>query len=277
MGLSDSPTYQLHCKLIIRGVTPRALGPGESEWDALYRYLRARNMHVEKAAKQYAETISWRAAEGVDELRHKSGDEALGCDVAVLRKFLPHAQTGCDRAGGPMIFKHMGVQCRVKQCVAEGVSLDQLARYNIWLNEQYMDALAAARSPSPTSARSASPTSSRSASPSSAPSKPPQWSVVVDAAGWHVGLFDSYAFKFLKRTATTDAAHYPELLHRMIIVNAPTSIHAVAQTRGLAPCYRRSRAAGASGLPALLAPAEFTLTRAFFELSCAKCSRWHGA
>ena len=64
-----------------------------------------------------------------------------------------------------------------------------MARYNIWLNEKYMDALAAAQ------AR--------------------EWSVIIDAAGWHVGLFDWHAFKFLKSTATNDAAHYPELLKRL--------------------------------------------------------------
>mmetsp|Transcript_40101 Transcript_40101/g.106065 ORF Transcript_40101/g.106065 Transcript_40101/m.106065 type:complete len:128 (+) Transcript_40101:883-1266(+) len=50
----------------------------------------------------------------------------------------------------------------------------------------------------------------------------PEWSVIIDAAGWHIGLFDSYGFKFLKRMATTDAAHYPELLNTLVVVNAPS-------------------------------------------------------
>lgn len=179
-----------------KGIKPRPLGPGESAEDALSRYLRARNCRSAAAADMYATTIRWRDENMVDDLKAQSGQEALGAaSVDTLRQFLPHAQTGCDCVGGPVIFKHMGMHCRIKQAVSEGISLDALARYNIWLNEQYMDALARANAK--------------------------EWSVVVDAAGWHVGLFDSYAFRFLKRTATTDAAHYPDLLHQMVIVNAP--------------------------------------------------------
>lgn len=181
-----------------RGVAVSLRGPGETVDDALMRYLRARNFHVEKAAAMYAATVHWRNEFGVDELRKlASGEDVLGDPglVARLHKFLPHAQTGFDRAGGPVIFKHMGCNCRIKQAVGEGISLDALARYNVWLNERYMDALASA--------------------------KAREWSVIIDAAGWHISLFDSYAFRFLKRTAMTDGAHYPDLLHQMIIVNAP--------------------------------------------------------
>ena len=178
------------------GISPRPLGPGETADEALLRYLRARNLSPEKAAAMYAGTVRWRDENDIDELRKCTGAEALGSSsVETLRKFLPHAQTGFDCVGGPVIFKHMGVHCKIRQAVSEGISLDALARYNIWLNEQYMDALASAN------AR--------------------EWSVIVDAAGWHVGLFDSYGFRFLKRTATTDAAHYPDLLRQMIVVNAP--------------------------------------------------------
>ena len=103
----------------------------------------------------------------------------------------------CAPRSTPVCTQHMGAPCRVRQaCTEDGATLDGILRYNSWLNERYSQALADHH------AR--------------------EWSVIVDAAGWHIGLFDSYAFKFLKRTATTDAAHYPELLHVMIIVNAPS-------------------------------------------------------
>jgi hypothetical protein len=181
--------------LSARGVKPRPLGAGETKEDALLRYLRARHHNVEKAANQYAATIKWREEHRVDHLRTLTPDEALGAPVAGMRHFVPHAQTGIDRKGCPIIFKVMGANCRVKLAVEAGYSLDAIGRYNVWLNESYMDALAAA--------------------------KAREWSVVIDAAGWHLGLFDSYGFKFLKQTATTDSSHYPELLSTMLIVNAP--------------------------------------------------------
>jgi len=182
-------------QLAASDVPVRALGPGETSEVALVRYLRARGGNAEKAAAMYAATLKWRSEQGVDELRSLAPDEALGAPVAGLFPFLPHAQAGVDRHGCPIIFKHMGFNCRVKAAVAEGYSLDAIARYNIWLNESYMDALSAAH------AR--------------------EWSVIIDAAGWHVGLFDRDAYKFLKRTAVTDSSHYPELLDSMLIVNAP--------------------------------------------------------
>ena len=196
-----SAVASLHSTLTSRGVKVRAFGAGESVDDTLLRYLRARNGKVDKAADNYIATAAWQDSIGMEALRKQTPAEALGFDLEVMRTILPHAQTGLDRQGGPIIYKHMGAQCRVRQaCTESGATLDGIARYNVWLNESYMDAIGAA------GAR--------------------EWSVVVDAAGWHIGLFDSYAFRFLKRTATTDGAHYPELLHMMLIVNAPPMLAA---------------------------------------------------
>ena len=131
--------------LAVRGVKPRPLGAGETKEDALLRYLRARHHNVEKAAAQYAATIKWREEHHVDHLRTLTADEALGAPVAGMRHFVPHAQTGIDRKGCPIIFKVMGANCRVKLAVEAGYSLDAIGRYNVWLNESYMDALAAAK------------------------------------------------------------------------------------------------------------------------------------
>lgn len=188
----------LRTELTARCVNICALGPGETDGDAMLRYLRSRNGSVQKAADKYSSTIEWRASFGVERLRKLTPAEALGCDVSILRAMLPHAQVGRDRWGHPLIWKHMGANCRVRHAVDQGATLEGMERFNVWLNETYMQALHAA------GAR--------------------EWSVVVDAAGWHIGLFDSHAFKFLQRTAKVDGSHYPELLHRMLIVNAPSML-----------------------------------------------------
>lgn len=194
-----STVAALRAALEKRGVAVRAHRRAETGDDALLRYLRARNGHVEKASAAYAATAAWREEGRIEELRGTSGADALGADVAIVRRYLPHSQAGVDREGGPLIFKHMGAQLRVKQaCERDGLTLDGLARYNAWLNETYMAALddAGAR----------------------------EWSVVVDAAGWHLGLFNWWGYQMLKQTATVDAAHYPELLHTMVVVNAPSML-----------------------------------------------------
>ena len=189
----------MRAAVVAHGAKPRPFTPHETDSDAMLRYLRARNYNVSKALNQYLSTLEWHKEQSVDALGQGSGADALGGSVATMSKYVPHALYGRARNGGPIIFKHMGANCRIKAAVVdEGFTLDGIARYNIWLNEQYVAVLAPAR----------------------------EWSVIIDAAGWHIGLFDSYGFKFLKRTAETDEMHYPELLHRMIIVNAPRMLAA---------------------------------------------------
>ena len=46
----------------------------------------------------------------------------------------------------------------------------------------------------------------------------------MDAAGWHVGLADRTAMRFLKSMAELDANHYPERLAHIIVLNAPSML-----------------------------------------------------
>ena len=242
-----------------RGVHVGAMAPGETEEQTLLRYLRARGGKLDKAASMYAASVAWREVQGINSLRAEAdGAVVLGCKVSILQAVLPHWHGGVDTSGGPIIFKHMGEQC-VMRSLLEHTTLDNIARYNIWLNERYLDALASC------GAR--------------------EWSVIVDAAGWweiqcrvracyrkrifpakgilcldmclfvyaqcihvhercvrscactrmrrHVGLFDRTAFRFLKATAMTDAAHYPDLLR---VCAAGDSTHMSGGAQSPPPC-----------------------------------------
>ena len=107
----------LRDRLAERQVPVCALGPGETPDDTLLRYLRSRGGAVDKAADKYAATLEWRQSFGVESLRRLKPVEALGCELDVLWAALPHAQRGVDRHGHPLIFKHMGAQCRFRRCV----------------------------------------------------------------------------------------------------------------------------------------------------------------
>ena len=41
--------------------------------------------------------------------------------------------------------------------------------------------------------------------------------IVIDAAGWHIGLAGWTAMKYLKSLADTDSAHYPERLGAIFV------------------------------------------------------------
>ena len=169
--------------------------PGESSEDTLLRFLNARQGNVLKAAAFLKADAAWRAAEAIDALREQDAATVLGCDPAVLQLVLPAAYgTDCDREGHLLVFKHFGAQCKLKSLV-EHTSVQHLASYNAWLNEQLTLCL-------------------RDAGAN-------RWTIVIDALGWHVGLFDSTAFRLLKQMSEIDAKHYPERLAPMVIINAP--------------------------------------------------------
>jgi hypothetical protein len=147
--------------------------PGEEPEDTLRRFLNARQGDILKAAAFLKEDAAWRAAQAIDELRGQDAAAVLGCDPAILRRVLPAAfGAGCDREGHPLVFKHFGAQCKLKSLL-EHTSVQHLARYNAWLNEQLTLCL-------------------RDAAAS-------RWTIVIDALGWHIGLFDSTAFSVLKQ------------------------------------------------------------------------------
>lgn len=169
--------------------------PGETPEETLLRFLNARQGNILKAAAFLKEDAGWRAAQTIDELREQDAAAVLGCDPAVLRRVVPAAYgNGCDREGHPLVFRHFGAQCKLKSLL-EHTSVQHLARYNAWLNEQLTLCL-------------------RDASAK-------RWTIVIDALGWHVGLFDSTAFRVLRSMSETDANHYPERLASILVINAP--------------------------------------------------------
>ena len=174
--------------------------PGEKPEDTLRRFLNARHGDILKAAAFLKEDAAWRTAQTIDELRGQDAECVLGCDPAILRRVLPAAfGAGVDREGHPLVFKHFGAQCKLKSLL-EHTSVPHLARYNAWLNEQLTLCLR-----------------------DSAASR---WTIVIDALGWHVGLFDSTAFSVLKQMSEMDANHYPERLASVIVINAPPMLAA---------------------------------------------------
>ena len=169
-----------------RGVVWRP-PPGESEDACLCRFLRARGHKAAKAADFLAADMAWRAQLRVDERRDESAASILGGEEAeaALQAVLPHCCRGADRVGRPIIYKHFGAQCEVHK-LTKLTSIERVCDYNWWINEQYVKALAA-----------------HGAS---------MWVIIVDARGWHPGLFDTAAYRFLRSMAAVDADHYPERL-----------------------------------------------------------------
>ena len=189
----------LAARLEADGVTFRP-PPGETPNDTLLRFLNARQGNLSKASAFLAADAAWRAEQRIDELRELEASEVLGSAkaVAAVGRVLPVAYGGgVDRQGRPVIWKHFGAQCRVSKLL-DVTSLEHLSRYNAWLSEQFTLCLRDA--------------------------KATKWTVVMDAEGWHVGLGDRTAMRFLKNMAELDANHYPERLAHIVVINAPAML-----------------------------------------------------
>ena len=237
---------------------------GETIDQTVVRFVRARNLNVDKAAEMLARDQEWRRVHQVDALRSQTAESVLGCDLAHLQAVLPHKCVGCDRSGRPVIYKHFGAQCMLSALLPH-TSVDRLLRYNTWINEQYVAALAAAGADKWTLVRQHAACTLhhrphmhvqlvdtllilalRSPCIHAPPPTTPRpafihYSQVIDASGWHPGLFDGTAYAVLKDMASTDSDHYPERLQSLTIINSPAllafawKVHRLHQTHP-APC-----------------------------------------
>ena len=222
----------LELALASRGVRP-ATAPHETVQATLVRFLRACKGDAAAAEEMVAADIAWREEHAIGKLLQRSANEVLDCDEAIVQAVAPCVCVGVDRAGRPLILKHMGSQCQISRLLKH-TSQERLLLYGARLNEGFVAALADAGAS--------------------------EWTIVIDAAGWHLGargvttcpsralsslhlllraevhaasrcsldvplllagLFDSAAVTFLRNTAVADGAHHPERLAAMIVLNAP--------------------------------------------------------
>ena len=170
---------------------------GESVNELCERFLRARYGNVAAAAEMLAADTRWRHTMRCAALVGQTAEEVLGCTTAQREKLdtiLPVASVGHDRQGRPVVFKHFGAGCTLGVAL-DTHSLEALSRYNVWLNEGFSQRLAERRAH--------------------------QWSIVIDALGWHPRLATPRAMGVLQDMATIDALHYPERLAAIVVVNAP--------------------------------------------------------
>ena len=111
--------------------------------------------------------------------------QVLGCDPAILQRVLPAAfGSGCDREGQPLVFKHFGAQCKLRSLL-EHTSVQHLARYNAWLNEQLTLCLRDAAASRWTITLPLTPARALAPAPTVFPFLTlTSWTIVIDALGW---------------------------------------------------------------------------------------------
>ena len=165
--------------------------------DMIRRFLIARNYDTKRAAAFLDKHLAWREANLVDQRRHQSAESILGCDLVHMQTILPHATGGTDRHGRLLVYLHFGGQCELRKLLKH-TKIENLMAYCWWLSESYVRKLDQLGTD--------------------------QWCSIIDAKGWHLGLFDGTAVRFLQGMHKIWSDHYPERLNRLIVVNAPATL-----------------------------------------------------
>lgn len=176
--------------------------PYEHEIFKLLRFLRARNFNVDNAFTMLKNDIEWRSQCDRNQLKQLTVAEVLKCDLTQMFSYLPTWVQGFDHQCRPVAWRQFG-KLEIWN-VLKLVSMDTLLQFHAWEAEQ---ALRLMHNQSIVTGYNIE-----------------TFVVIIDAAGWHMGLATTDAFAFIRGMSTTDSDHYPERLGKLIVINAPTAL-----------------------------------------------------
>lgn len=183
-----------------------AAGLDETQMDTrtALRFLRARDFDVVAAKEQWTKMLAWRERELIDDLcRDGLLDPPRVCDTALrLQSLYPHCMCGYDRGGRPVRIECMGrvdVAELYKHCTEE-----QICRYHVWQQEEVVRRFLPACNQRTGLFHE-------------------KVTVVMDMTSARLrDLTRADARLHIKNFITTLSDYYPETLHKMVIVNAPS-------------------------------------------------------
>jgi len=175
------------------------------------RFLRARGFDVGKALILLGE-----CQQKLTEMRAAywasvDPNEALQCDLGVLKNFYPHVQSGFDRFNRPVLFEHTGGMN--PSAVMQLTTKQRLINYHWWSMEKSLDerfSEAAARA------------TSTAENPDGTTVHHISTCVVLDFQGMGMSHVSQKMLDQMKLYISLDNTCYPELLGKMLVINAPT-------------------------------------------------------
>jgi len=174
---------------------------GEPAEDLIRRFLRSRKWKVPATLKLLVEDLEWREKQDVLRIRNSTASQMLKGDSNpagrdLHHQLFPHGFLGHDKQGRAVVYKWWSKPFCAKTLENEGgLSLQDIINYNVWTME-----------------RTAAVTQQQG-----------QWMYIIDLKGLALSnLASTRHVSYCKALADTDAAHFPERLARLFIVNAPS-------------------------------------------------------
>ena len=199
-NLSEQQLQALHefSDLIFHANIPFEDGK-ENYWLKALRFLRARGFNVQKAFDMLKKDVEWRQDEGRFQLHTESAEDVLGCKLEEIYKYFPSWIQGIDHQGRPVAWRQFG-KFEIWN-VLKLTTMERLMRFHAWEGEQALNLMRERSLAIGFNIET--------------------FVIIIDAAGWHIGLATGDAFKFIRGMAVVDSDHYPERLGRLVVINAP--------------------------------------------------------
>lgn len=175
----------------------------ESMWDdyVLRRFLRARKHDIIKAKDMFIAQLKWRKENDVE-----SAMEYEFPEKDQFHMYYPEGFYGVDRSGRPVYLQLPG---RIDtDALWKFTTLDRAIRYHIKQQERYWRVIAPAASVA-------------------AGTKLESSLVLIDMDGVGISTITGEVRKIMGLIMQIDQDYYPELMHRCLIINAPTTFRII--------------------------------------------------
>lgn len=166
------------------------------------RFLRARKFDVSAAVTLCREAAQVLLDNNAKECAEMSPEQCLECDEQVMKTFYPHGQQGFDRLGRLICYEHNG-NAQVNALI-KTTTLNRMVKYHFWTMENVFEEYFK-RSPRDPSGQHIVSTF-----------------VISDLENLGLSaLLIPATFDQIKRLIKIDNVCYPEMLGKMVLINAP--------------------------------------------------------
>lgn len=164
------------------------------------RFLRARNFSVAKALTLLNDCAQRKRDGKASIYAGMTADECGNCNNDALRIWYPHSTIGYDKFNRPILFEQSG---KVDQAaIAQMITMDQLIAYHWWSMDYHLNEML-------------------DNAPDRTADTPVSTLCIMDLAGLNMSHCSSKMMDHLKTLVTIDNTCYPEILGKMLVINAP--------------------------------------------------------